>query len=57
MFQNVLVMEQAVEVSQVKETTFSNRFVQKEITLEYPPGVKLSVDVSDIEVVAQLIKL
>lgn len=29
----------------------------KEITLEYPSGVKLSVDASDLSLIAQLIKL
>jgi len=35
----------------------SNRSLQKEITLEYPSGVKINVDASDFSLIAKLVRL
>ncbi|MBB2148929.1 hypothetical protein [Pedobacter gandavensis] len=37
--------------------TSNDRFLQKLVTLEYPSGVKLSVDASDLSLIEQLLKL
>ncbi|RAJ31738.1 hypothetical protein [Pedobacter cryoconitis] len=47
------------EADPVDHTNFEprNKLLQKEVTLEYPSGVKLYVDASDINLIAKLVRL
>lgn len=49
--------EKDIEVFGHSKEMLTCRFVQKEVTLEYPSGIKISVDSSDLSLIAQLLKL
>lgn len=49
--------EKDIKVVSNPKEMLTCRFIQKEVTLEYPSGIKISVDSSDLLLIAKLLKL
>lgn len=49
--------EKVIEVFGHSNEMPTSRFAQKEVTLEYPSGIKISVDASDLSLIAKLLML